>query len=643
MSVQFGRWSPTGDQPSPEYLKKVDALLAPYGPDGANYFADAGLAVLVRAFHTTNESRCEPQPSVSKSGAVLTWDGRLDNRSELIRLLQDGVSHDAPDVSIVAAAYARWGLKCFGRLIGDWALAIRDANHPSVILARDFVGIRNLYYSYGREQITWSSVLDPLVLLAEESHALCEEYLAGWLTHFPAVHLTPYTGIYSVPPCCYVEFRPGTCLPHKYWDFDPTRRIRYRTDAQYEEHFRGAFREAVSRRLRSAGPIVAELSGGMDSSAIVCMADHVIVSGLPNAPRVDTLSYYDDSEPNWNERPYFTKVEEKRGRAGRHIRVGWQESFNFDLESDQLPSVPAALVWSTRRAKQFSAWMSSQSARVLLSGIGGDEVMGGVPTPLPELEDLLARARFGALAHSLKVWSLNKRKPWLHLLWETSQRFLPPSLVPAAKDHRSPIWLRSAFVNRNRAALQGYEKRLKLLGPLPSFQDNLMTLDGLRRQLGCTVLNPSAVHEVRYPYLDRDLLEFLYSIPRQQLVRPGQRRSLMRRALAGIVPREILERKRKAFVSRSPAKAIESQWNIVSSLNRNAGATLGGFVDTNLLHEAMQRARNGQEVPVPALMRIFALQVWLSEIERHGVSFGDSCVSKRLRCGPQEMEIPQRG
>ena len=73
--------------------------------------------------------------------------------------------------------------------------------------------------------------------------------------------------------------------------------------------------------------------------------------------------------------------------------------------------------------------MASQGNRVVLSGIGGDEVMGGVPTPAPELENLLARAQFCALAHQLKIWALEKRKPWFHLFWEAARGFFPPALV----------------------------------------------------------------------------------------------------------------------------------------------------------------------------------------------------------------------
>src|SRR6266436_8553996 len=109
---------------------------------------------------------------------------------------------------------------------------------------------------------------------------------------FPAVHLTPCVGIHSVPPSSFVLLRPGKHVVSKYWDFDPGKRIRYRADAEYEEHFRTVFAQAVQRRLRSDRPVLAELSGGMDSSSIVCMADLVIARGQAHCPRLDTISWF---------------------------------------------------------------------------------------------------------------------------------------------------------------------------------------------------------------------------------------------------------------------------------------------------------------------------------------------------------------
>jgi asparagine synthase (glutamine-hydrolysing) len=347
----------------------------------------------------------------------------------------------------------------------------------------------------------------------------------------------------------------------------------------------------------------------------VCMADTIIARGAAESPRLDTISYYDDSEPNWNERPYFTKVEEKRGRTGTHIDVSKQEAFQFEPDNDHFAATPSSGGGPPNEAsRQFAACMTSQGNRVVLSGIGGDEVMGGVPTPTPEIEDLLARGCFRTLAHQLKVWALNKRKPWFYLLFDAARGFFPSALVGVPKHKRPAPWLNASFVMRNRSALQGYETRLNLFGPLPTFQENISTLQVVQRQLACDALSSDLLREKRYPYLDRGLLEFMYAVPREQLVRPGHRRSLMRRALVGIVPDELLNRKRKAFVSRSPLAAISADWTRYSDLTQHMVSGSLGIVEAKGFLEALQKARGGREVPTLTIMRTVGAEHWLQKL-----------------------------
>jgi asparagine synthase (glutamine-hydrolysing) len=618
MSVQFGQWNFGGKHVDTDYLEKVVPAIARYGPDGHASYVSSGVAVHYAAFHTTKESRLEMQPHISPSGTVVTWDGRLDNRTELLSDLRDAPGVGSTDVEIVAAAYDRWGTRSLSRLIGDWALALWSSKNRTLILAKDFLGSRHLYYRLSQDRIAWSTILDPLVLPSGETFTLCEEYIAGWLSFGPAAHLTPYGEIRSVPPSSFVLVTAGKCLIEQYWNFDPAR-IRYRGDREYEEHFRAVFGQAVKRRLRSDSAVLAELSGGIDSSSIVSMADTIVTRTPAEFPRVDTISYYNDSEPNWNERPYFAKVEEGRGRIGCHIDVGSQELFALGESGDRFALIPGSCGRPLKTGLQLQACMASQGNRVLLSGIGGDEVTGGVPTSTPELEDLLALAQFRKCAHQLRVWALDKRKPWPHLLLEAIERFLPRFLVAVPIHRRPPVWVDKAFVKRNRAAIEGYERRSTLLGPLPSFQENLGTLDRLRRHVASTAPTLTPLCERRYPYLDRDLLAFLYAIPREQLVRPGQRRSLMRRALAGIVPEELLNRKRKAFVSRSPIKRIVTQRaDIASASDLLRDASLG-IVDSMALRQAIDRFRHGEEISTSAVARALELQLWLAAVKSRGI------------------------
>ena len=613
MNVQFGRWNFEGQPLTRDSLDRLDAMLTPYGPDRANTYSEPGIHILHRAFHTTSESHCETQPRVTLSGDVLTWDGSLDNRLELVQTLGSGLSNQSPDVDIVAAAHERWGLDCLGKLIGDWALSIWSPKHHTLILAKDFAGVRPLYYSTDERQITWSSLLEPIVLLAGRSFSVNEEYIAGWLSFFPGADLTPYVGIRSVPPSCYVRFRKGQAIVTRHWQFDPQKTIRHSTDFEYEEHFRAVFGAAVRRRLRADAPIVAELSGGMDSSSIVCIADEILSQDAGHVP-LHTVSYHNEREPNWNEMPYFTKVEQRRGVTGCHIDLSFARNLRPGYQNGRFAATPNAALNVTASRQQFSKYLVSLGARVVLSGIGGDEVMGGVPTPVPTLADLLVRARFRTLARQLRIWAVSSRKPWIHLLGDTLRCFLPRWLVFPAHQKKSIPWLSAPYSKRHRAALQGYRSRLHVLGGLPSFQEHLNAFEMLRRQLACSHPPCKPPYEKRFPYLDRDLLEFLYAIPRDQLLRPGQRRSLMRRALVGIVPHEILNRRRKAFVTRTPVLALSDECPDLLELTQNLVTSRAGIVEQQVFAGALQKARQGLEINVGYMIRTLALEDWLQHL-----------------------------
>jgi asparagine synthase (glutamine-hydrolysing) len=488
-----------------------------------------------------------------------------------------------------------------------------------LLLAKDFVGTRPLYYSLDERGATWSSILEPLVLFAEKALAFEEEYIAGCFSFFPAVHLTPYVGVHSVPASCFVRVRAGNATVERYWDFDPTKRILYSSDSEYEEHFRMVLAEAVRRRLRSDRPVLAELSGGMDSSSIVCTADTLVTRTSGDAQVLDTVSYYDDSEPNWNERPYFRKVEEQRGRTGLHIDASSQRSLASICETGPLRIAPASQGEPSPAQQKLNAFLAERGHRVLLSGFGGDEVTGGVPVATSELADLASRLEVRRLAHQLKVWALDKRKPWFHLLAETIGRFLPPSLAGPPDYLRPAPWLAAGFAQRHSSALAGYQSRLRWFGPLPTFQENLATLDGLRRQLAAGALPSRPTYEKRYPYLDRDLVEFLFAVPREQLLRPGRRRSLMRRALAGVVPEEVLNRKRKAFAAHRTFVQVSAQFDVLlETLEPMILASLG-IVEPAAFRRELERARIGLEIQPIALLRTIGMEAWLRNLSAGGL------------------------
>src|SRR5215472_9740069 len=144
MSVQFGRWNFDGRPCAPEYFEKVSSMLAPYGPDSHETYSKSGVEILYRAFYTTKESQREKQPHVSRSGAVITWDGRLDNRSELIESLHL-VAANSTDIEIVGAAFDQWKENCLVKRISGFEIFNWNPVTRSLLQANDPIGTHRLY------------------------------------------------------------------------------------------------------------------------------------------------------------------------------------------------------------------------------------------------------------------------------------------------------------------------------------------------------------------------------------------------------------------------------------------------------------------------------------------------------------------
>lgn len=609
MSVQFGNWNFRRGPGDALNLSSLRAHLAPYGPDGENSFRDADTNILFFRLQETEDTQREEQPFRIGPHQVLTWDGRLDNRSDLLRELAGMVTASETDVGLVAAAYLRWGLTCLPKLVGDWALSIWDSAERQLVLAKDFLGTRTLFYSVDRTNAEWCTVLDPLVLFAGRRFPLNREYLAGWFGLFPAAHLTPYAGIHSVPPASYVVVRKDSVEIKEFWRFLPRETLVYRNDKDYEAHFLELFGQSVERRLRSPRPVLAELSGGMDSSSIVCMADRILAERGAGAPRLDTVTYYSPVEPNWNELPYVEIVEAQRGRTGYRIEVGSDVAFHFDSDIRKFMATPGSLNSPGKSGQEFSHVLRASRSRVLLSGIGGDEVLGGAPSPAPLLADLFTAGRLRIFLSQLVTWGLILREPLYSVLAETLALFFREECASRAVP--PPAWLCRGFLRDHSRAVRGYPRRTHVFGPRPSFQENVGTIDALRRQLSTFPLSAEPSYHKSYPYLDRDLLEFLFSVPPDQLLRPGQRRSLMRRALAGIVPDELIKRKRKAFVIRGPLMAITSQFASLAAMTQEMVGGSLGIVDPPGLAVTLNEVRSGGVVAVPSLMRVFGIERWL--------------------------------
>ncbi len=638
MSAQAGVWNFDEAPASREVLANISQTISQYGPDGEQTYFSGPMGMLYRPFHTTKESRLERQPHVSSHGKVVMWDGRLDNREELIPQLRGDLSADLTDLAIVVAAFERWGPDCFCKVVGDWALSIWDPIQKDVILARDYIGVRHLYYYPTSKRVMWCTYLAPLVLSGDQ-FTLNDEYIAGYLALYPEAHLTPYREIHAVPPGKFVRIREGKATIHPYWAFHPEVRIRHKTDAEYEEHFRVVFRQAVRRRLRSDSPILAELSGGLDSSSIVCMADDILDKEGTETPRLDTLSFYDPREPDGDERPYFSKVEATRGRMGYHCDAG-AEVISIPQALPTFFPCPGSLGDEKVQATDFRRKLIREHKyRVSLSGIGGDEFLGGVPRAGPQLADLILEFRPAELARQLMAWSFAKRRPWIQLLGEACVLLLPVwARARLTSDAKVATWIDADFARRNRF-------RFRQLGPIGDYgftlcsrREYAQTVVALSWQMSSSAIPFEGSEERRYPYLDQNLLEFLLAIPANQLLRPGERRSLMRRALAGLLPREIVHRKTKAVSVRKFITGVQANWETLEALLYPGASSRFGFLNPSRFHQDLLRAKHGDAPQLVRMVKVIALELWLQDVIDRGLVKAPRLHTQQ-RAGPDLVEL----
>ena len=176
---------------------------------------------------------------------------------------------------------------------------------------------------------------------------------------------------------------------------------------------------------------------------------------------------------------------------------------------------------------------------------------------------------------------------------------------------------------------------------MPSFQENVYALGDLQRQIACTPLASAPARERRFPFLDRDLLEFLYNIPREQLVQPGRRRFLMRRALRGIVPEPLLERKRKAYVVRTPLQSLQAQSKELTEWTKEMICCEIGAIDLAQFQRALAQAFQGDDSHLWRFSRTLELESWLRDTRVQSV-LSSSALHIAARRAPTWRRIEPR-
>lgn len=604
-------------------LKALGDGLERKGPDGRYEYKSGPVGMVYRPFHTNLESRMETQPFVSDRGHILCWDGRLDNREDLVKTLRNYLRDDHTDVALVLAAYVKWGIDFLPQIIGDFAFSLWDPQAQSLLLARDAIGPRTLYYHKNDDRIIWSTDLLSLIELADIPLEINDEYVAGFLTSLPEPGLTPYRHINGVAPAHSVIISDGVLRRRRFWGLDPDCEIRYRSDAEYEDHFRHVFREAVRCRLRVDGPVWSELSGGMDSSSIVCVADDILKHEEVQASGLHTVSRVFDEATRSDERRYILPVEQKIGKPGLHLS---EDKYRIlaPFDHEYVPAIPSYVSNIAAYCKAVSSAMRESGSRVLLSGLGGGELLLGDGDPFPELADLLVQLRWLSLHKRLRAWSEALHKSYFHVLWKNVVLQLRPRSLQFGRKRRSNQILH--FYNRDFAKRMRLCQRL--FGPRDIFgyrspggryQSTLFQY--LPRQISSGFWQEFNDAQFSYPGTDRRLIEFLSAIPFEQRARPKEAKSILRRALRDLLPEELLYRtERRITIQSAAARAALRERERIRETFTDSRAAAHGYLDASEVLAACDQSKKQPEMFVISLMPI---EYWLRSVEkRNGARLG---------------------
>jgi len=540
---------------------------------------------------------------------VLAWDGRLDNRDDLLLRLKDSLGCDTSNPALALAAYQRWGTRGFVHLLGDWSVVIRDATNRRIILASDFAGVRPLYYHLRPERILWSTRLQSLVE-ATGIDELDDKYIAGFLTFGGYPNRTPYTGIYSVPPGHALSVSATETTIHPFWSLPTGDSIRYRNEHQYEDQLRALFQEAVAVRLQTDAPVLAELSGGLDSSSVVCMANHLIRRRSVSAPRLVGVSYV---WRNSRDEPFFRDVEAFCDIEGIH------------LSTHASPLITKMNVGSAIPAGFEPLWMSASTvarglgARVFLTGYNGDLVMGNWFDDSVQVAASLRRFQIVQAGKEALAWSKRLRIPISWVLWRAFRAALPPTLGTAA----SCMLTEGSYLPKSTATslLAGFSKRTGLSEKGSFFSNAWMDAPPERRKhfQALTMLlelrslqPPEPLQHLDYthPFAHRPLVEFLMAVPADVLCGPSEPRKLMRRALSDLWPGKLRSRRSKAFFHAPWLEALRPMARDLLK-GRQMEVVERGFVDRTSFLSRLERLSAGLECNEAQLRQIILLEFWL--------------------------------
>jgi asparagine synthase (glutamine-hydrolysing) len=571
--------------------------LAHRGPDGRGVFAEDGVCLGHLRLAIIDLSDAGLEPFASEDGRLqLVFNGEVYNYLELRdELAAKGHRfRTQTDTEVLLAGYREWGERCVDRFNGMWAFAIWDRERRTLFCSRDRFGIKPFYYRLEGGRFAFASEPWPLAD-GRANLAAVRDYLEqGYLDHGDE---TFFTGVRRLPPAHSLTFGPDGLRLERYWSLEP-----HDPPADPVAAVRESFLDAVRLQLRADVPVGTCLSGGIDSSAIA-----VGVAHHGHEWQKTVTAYFEDA--GFDERPFASAVVERTGADAYWV------SFTAHDLVENLEAIVAAQGEPFGSTSICASWYVMREAKragltVMLDGQGGDEILAGYRAFFGyRLSDLLRQGRLREATAELAAFGSANGPRW--------------AAVALVNPH-VPERLRLAARARLRGAATLVAPDLRSVGSGRSTNGAVFP-DRLRRQLQLVLTQRglpellryedrnSMAHslEARVPLLDHRLVELAFSLDGGELIHRGETKSVLRRALADLLPPEVRARRDKlGFVTPEKRFLRGELGDLAADVFASRSFAERGFVDAAAARRRLERHRRGELDAGMELWRALNLELW---------------------------------
>jgi asparagine synthase (glutamine-hydrolysing) len=583
------------------------------GPDDAGIWrSPCGIAMLgSRRLSILDLSASGHQPMEDEaSGLVIAFNGEIYNYVELAEELAAAGYRfrSRSDTEVLLKSYEKWGESCLQRLNGMFAFAIWDESRQELFAARDRFGEKPFYFYLDENKDLFAFGSEIKALIAGRFFVPRPD--PGAVYDFVANHSldagskTMFENVAALPMASALRFswRDRRLKVWRYWDLDGELDIRFSDDRQYAERFLELLSDSVRLRLRSDVPVGSSLSGGLDSSTIVGL----VANKSPQAGQQTFSARFDDEK--FDEGPHIQKM---IGRTGIPNDSTYPNPRNLPREMESLTWHQDAPFNSSSIYAQWCVMRLAHDSgvKVLLDGQGGDETLAGYHSYFSaHFADLLNRFRFLKAAADLRRYSNVHGNGHLPLIFSG---LLPAGLRSSAKE-----WLRPLAIGRDFERKFGHAPRStkkKFRHPLHQSLYDTLTQSSLPQLLRYADRNSMAFSvEVRLPFLDHRLVEYLLAIPAEQKIDGVTTKAVLRKAMSGILPEEIRTRKDKLGFAPPESVWLRGplrEW--VEDIFSSAQFRQRDWIDVFALDRVWSRFKDGETALHGVLWRWLSLETWV--------------------------------